>query len=68
MKQQKRRQASRRKERGFALLEYCAGATIILVVVWASVQAMGVNVGDMVSAIGEWASQRATEIRGSGQS
>lgn len=49
-------------ERGFSLLEYCAGAAVILVTVWAALNAMGGNIRDLLGAIGQWASERRTEI------
>lgn len=54
---------TRSSERGFTLLEYCAGATIIAVVVWGALSTLGANLADLLTAIGEWASSRATEIR-----
>ena len=56
----------RKKEGGFALLEYCAGAAVILVVLWAAVNTMGDNISTLLSSIGNWATQRAGEIDSSG--
>jgi len=52
------------KEKGFTLLEYCAGAAVIAGVVWVAVSTLGENLSDLLVAIGEWASSRATDIRG----
>ena len=53
-------------ERGFSLLEYCAGAAVIMVTVWAALNAMGTNISNLLGAIGEWATKRQTEIQGAG--
>ncbi len=52
-----------RKQRGFALLEYCAGASVILVIIWVALNALGTNMSDLLSSIGGWATNRATDIR-----
>lgn len=52
------------KELGFTLLEYCAGAAVIAGVIWVAMSTLGNNLGDLLTALGEWATQRATEIRG----
>ena len=51
-----------KKERGFALLEYCAGAAVILVIVWAALNTLGTNMTDLLDSIGTWATNRAGEI------
>lgn len=56
----------RKKESGFSLLEYCAGAAVIMVTIWAALNLMGQNVSGLLGAIGDWATSRATEISGSG--
>ncbi len=55
----------RRREAAFALLEYCAGAAVIAGVVWVALSAMGTQLGDLLTAIGEWAAAQAASIRGS---
>lgn len=58
------RRQNNKKQKGIAVLEYCAAAAVILLMVWGSMQALGTNYADLIGAIGGWASQRATEIRG----
>lgn len=57
-----RRQA--RGERGFSLLEYCAGAAVILVTIWGALSLMGDNIETLLNSIGNWATTRAGEING----
>ncbi len=52
----------KRNEKGFTLLEYCAGAAVILVLVWTALQTMGGNLSDLLNSIGAWAETRSTEI------
>ncbi len=54
-----------RGERGFSLLEYCAGAAVILVTIWGALTLMGENIEVLLNSIGNWATTRAGEIDGS---
>lgn len=56
----------KKRESGFSLLEYCAGAAVIMVTIWAALNLMGQNVSGLLGAIGDWATSRASEISGSG--
>lgn len=62
------RQGTRRHtnkgERGFSLLEYCAGAAVILVTIWGALTLMGDNIETLLNSIGNWATTRAGEING----
>lgn len=60
MKNKQTKQESR--ERGYTLLEYCAGAAIIAGILWTALNALGGNLSDLLSAVGEWAKRRATGI------
>lgn len=51
-----------RKEEGYTLLEYCAGAAVIAGILFAALQTMGTNLGNYLGAIGSWATRRAAEI------
>jgi Flp pilus assembly pilin Flp len=51
-------------ERGFSLLEYCAGAAVILVTIWGALSLMGDNIETLLNSIGNWATTRAGEING----
>lgn len=53
-----------RDERGFSLLEYCAGAAVILVTIWGALSLMGDNIETLLNSIGNWATTRAGEING----
>jgi len=52
-----------RKQKGFTLFEYCAGAAVILGVVWGAMSVMGASMSDMIGSISEWTSSRAADIR-----
>lgn len=56
------RMRNRRKESAFTLLEYCAGAAVLMVLIWGAINAMGGNVADLLDSIGNWASSRSAEI------
>lgn len=60
MKNKQTKQESR--ERGYTLLEYCAGAAIIAGILWTALNALGGNLSDLLNAVGEWAQRRATGI------
>lgn len=49
------------KEHGFTLLEYCAGAAVILIIVWVALQALGGSVSGLLKSIADWA-DRQTEV------
>lgn len=51
-----------REERGFTLLEYCAGAAVIAGIIFAALQTMGTNLSAYLGAIGSWATRRAADI------
>ena len=55
-----------RKERGYTLLEYCAGAAVILGVVLSALNAMGSGINALMTGIGAWATERATEVGSTG--
>ncbi len=52
----------RKEERGYTLLEYCAGAAVIAGIIFVALQAMGTNLSGYLGAIGNWATRRASEI------
>jgi hypothetical protein len=52
-----------KKQKGYALLEYCAGAAIIAGIIYAALNALGANLVDLLNALGEWATNRASDIR-----
>ena len=54
----------RKNQRGYTLLEYCAGAALIAGIIWVALNAMGQNISSLLNAIGQWASTRAGGIAG----
>ncbi len=52
----------RRGESGFTILEYCAGAAIIIGVVWGAMSTLGTSMGNLIGAITSWANTRTSEI------
>lgn len=52
-----------KKRTGYALLEYCAGAAIVAIILWAALQGLGNNLSTLLGSIGTWASTRAMEIQ-----
>ena len=57
-----RTQAGRGREKGYALLEYCAGAAIIAGVLWGALSFLGTSLDGLLRGVGAWAQQRTTEI------
>lgn len=51
-----------RKERGYTLLEYCAGAALIAGIIWVSLNAMGAELGSFLDSIGLWIQRRGQGI------
>ena len=53
-KQKLIRKVQNGKESGFTLLEYVAGATVIITVVFVGFNAMGKNLGEFFAGVGTW--------------
>ena len=51
-----------RGQRGYTLLEYCAGAAIIAGILWTALNALGGNLSDLLDAVGQWAQRRSAGI------
>jgi hypothetical protein len=58
----KSKAVQRRSESGFSLLEYVAGATVLVVVVWGAMTVLGGNLKTLVESLGEWAVARSADI------
>jgi len=58
--------AARRRERGYTLLEYCAGAAIIAGILWAALGRLGGDLSDLLDEIGTWANNRQGDIQNGG--
>jgi len=52
----------RKDQRGFSLLEYVAGATVIAAIVFVALNAFGDNLATLFDALGNWVTDRADEI------
>ena len=51
-----------KKQKGFTLLEYAAGAVIILTVVYGGLNLMGTGLSTFFGDIGSWASGKGSSI------
>ena len=52
-----------KKKKGYALLEYCAGAALVAIILWGALQTMGNNLSGLLNSIGSWAATRASEVQ-----
>jgi len=50
------------KERGYTLLEYCAGAAIIAGILWTALNSLGGNLSQLLTAVGNWAQARQENV------
>lgn len=57
-----RKNQRRKKEAGYTLLEYCAGAAIIAGILWGALTYLGNNLDALLHGVGEWAQRRTEEI------
>jgi type II secretory pathway pseudopilin PulG len=46
------------KQKGYTLLEYCAGAAIIAGILWAALNALGGSLVGLLGAVQQWAVDR----------
>ncbi len=53
----------KRGVKGFALLEYCAGAAIIAGVIWVALANFGESLSGLLGKLSSWAQVRSTEIQ-----
>ena len=51
-----------KRQRGYTLLEYCAGAAIIAGILWTALNALGGNLSGLLNAVGSWATNRTATI------
>jgi hypothetical protein len=56
------KQNRNRRERGYTLLEYCAGAAVIAGVLWTALSALGGDISSLLGSVGGWANKRTGEI------
>lgn len=57
-----KRRKNDRDQKGYTLLEYCAGAAIIAGILWGSLNTLGSNLSALLNGVGEWAVRRTSEI------
>ena len=50
------------RDRGYTLLEYCAGAAIITGILWVALNGVGTNLSTLLQRVGQWATARSTTI------
>lgn len=50
----KRQSNKRRGQRGYTLLEYCAGAALLLAIVWGGMNALGGSMRGYLERVGGW--------------
>ena len=53
-----------RKQKGFTLLEYCAGAAVIIGVVWGAVNTMGGSLSNVFKSVSTWADGQSGKMNG----
>jgi len=58
------RKSASQKERGYTLLEYCAGAAIIAGILFTALQNLGGSLTTLLDAVGNWSSSRAGDLSG----
>lgn len=51
-----------KRQRGYTLLEYAAGAAVLMGLLYLGVQAMGGGIQDLLTSIGEWARSRSSDL------
>jgi hypothetical protein len=50
------------RERGYTLLEYCAGAAIIAGILWTALSNLGTDLTGLLNAVGTWSNSRRDGI------
>jgi Flp pilus assembly pilin Flp len=53
----------KRCERGYTLLEYCAGAAIIAGILWTALSNLGTDLSGLLDAVGAWSNSRRDGIQ-----
>lgn len=54
-----------KKQAGYTLLEYCAGAAVMAGIVWIAVGQLGGSMRNYLGQLSEWLNNRAAEINDS---
>lgn len=50
------------RERGYTLLEYCAGAAIIASILWTALNSLGGDLSALLGSVGGWANARQNQV------
>lgn len=56
------RKSANKRQRGYTLLEYCAGAAIIAGILWTALDNLGADLVDLLNAVGVWSERRTDGI------
>jgi hypothetical protein len=56
------RTAKNKNEKGYTLLEYCAGAAVVVGALYGSLSTLGTELDKFMGGIGGWAQKRTTEV------
>jgi hypothetical protein len=56
------RKSASKRERGYTLLEYCAGAAIIAGILWTALNNLGTDLTELLGAVGTWADNRTDNL------
>jgi hypothetical protein len=51
-----------KKQKGYTLLEYAAGAALLVSLLYVGVNLMGTGIQGLLSSIGAWAGQQSTKL------
>jgi hypothetical protein len=51
-----------KSQKGFTLLEYAAGAAVLMGLLYIGVQAMGGGIQDLLTSVGDWARTRSSDL------
>lgn len=51
-----------RNQKGYTLLEYAAGATVLLALLYAGLNTMGTGIKDLMGGIGTWAAAQSASL------
>ena len=60
----RKRKQSYKKQKGYTLLEYAAGATVLMSLLYGGLNAMGNGIQDLMAGIGTWAAQQDASLPG----
>lgn len=53
---------NQKNQKGYTLLEYCAGAAIIGGILWTALNGLGGDLSNLLGAVGGWANAREDGI------